>query len=309
MNDQLSVRTFLAVAREPIGLTHLEAWGLRRSDLVVILDDLADLLRTRREPWDVEMLYTLGHAAIRKFLTEDKDWQKRLAKANRDLAKLAVRRYGKDWSAVDPFDPGERYLLFHLLDHATAWEIREPLLRDEALAAACLEHGERLSNQGRFELALAAYGVTLTLRLDQVECQGRRDLRSELAAVYMNRGNAFTNLGRLEEALGAYSTSTNLYDVLVHGEGQREFLPDLAKVCMNGGNALRAMGRLKDALVAYDPSIEIYEELVQLEGRRDLRSDLATVFMNRGVALLDLGRLDDALTAHTACVRLRHSLV
>ncbi len=114
----------IAVAREPVGMTHLEAWGLERSRLIVILDDLADLLRSRREPWDTETLYSLGHDAVRQFLTEDNAWKGRLAAADRRLAELAVRRFGKDWSAVDPFDPVERYLLFHLLDHATEPELR-----------------------------------------------------------------------------------------------------------------------------------------------------------------------------------------
>jgi hypothetical protein len=139
--DYARALAFLTVAREPVGLTHLEAWGLKRSDLVVILDDLADLLRTRREPWDTETLYTVGHVAIRQFLTEDEYWQSRLAKANNDLAKLAVRRFGNDWSAVDPFDPVESYLLFHLLEHATEPELRERLLADTALADACEKAG------------------------------------------------------------------------------------------------------------------------------------------------------------------------
>src|SRR5205085_470898 len=75
----------LAVAREPLGLTHLTAWGLERSRLVVMLDDLADLLRSRREPWDAETLYSLGHDAVRQFLTEDATWQSRMGDANRFL--------------------------------------------------------------------------------------------------------------------------------------------------------------------------------------------------------------------------------
>ena len=159
---------FLAVAREPVGLTHLEAWGMKRSSLIDILVDLADLLRTRREPWDDETMYSLGHDGIRQFLTEDTDWQSRLARANRDLAKLAVRRFGNEWSAVDPFDPVERYLLFHLFDHATEPELRGRLLADTALAAACQKHGNALWYKNEFTHCLVVYDMAIRLREDQV---------------------------------------------------------------------------------------------------------------------------------------------
>ena len=147
--------SLIAVAREPLGLAHLTAWGLERGRLVVVLDDLADLLRSRREPWDAETLYSLGHDAIRQFLTEDVAWQSRLANASRSLAELAVKLFGNDWSVVDPFDPVESYLLFHLLDHATepnfasvswltqclqepVWNMAEPYRGKESLRLACL---------------------------------------------------------------------------------------------------------------------------------------------------------------------------
>src|SRR5262249_54055932 len=53
------VLALIAVAREPVGLSHLQAWGLERGRLVAVLDDLADLLRAQREPWDAETLYEL----------------------------------------------------------------------------------------------------------------------------------------------------------------------------------------------------------------------------------------------------------
>jgi hypothetical protein len=149
----------IAVAREPVGLTHLEDWRLKRSDLVVILDDLADLLRTRREPWDAETLYSLGHDAIRQFLREDEEWRSRLAAADRHLAEMTLRRFGKDWLAVDPFNPVQRYLLFHMLDHASEPGLRERLLADIAFAAACVEHGNALWEKREFANCLPAYDM------------------------------------------------------------------------------------------------------------------------------------------------------
>ena len=119
-------------------------------------------------------MYSLGHDAVRQFLTEDKAWHSRLTAADRRLAELAVRRFGNDWSAVDPFDPVESYLLFHLLDHATAPKLRERLLADTALADACMKHGIVLSNKREFAAALLACDLAVNLREDQVHRQGRR---------------------------------------------------------------------------------------------------------------------------------------
>jgi hypothetical protein len=82
----------IAVAREPVGRNHLEGWGVRRSNLADILADLADLLQTRREPWDPETLYNLGHDAIREFLTDDAAWKCRLKGANGHLASFCRKK-------------------------------------------------------------------------------------------------------------------------------------------------------------------------------------------------------------------------
>jgi tetratricopeptide (TPR) repeat protein len=294
---------FIAAAREPVGLTHLETWGLKRSDLVVILDDLADLLGTRREPWDAETLYSLGHDAVRHFLTEDKYWQSRLARANGDLAKLAVRRFGNDWSAVDPFDPVERYLLFHLLYHASTPESQQ-LLADTALAEAFLKHGDALWEKKEFAPCLLAYDVAVRLWEHQVERQGRRELRNELARAYMSRGNALSDLGRRQEALRDYGICLGLYDELVRREGRRELRNGLARAHMNRGNALLELGRPEEALKDYGATINLREQLVRREGRRELHSGLAMAYMNRANALDDLSRGEDALADYGASIGL-----
>ncbi len=296
----------IAVAREPVGLTHLEAWGLKRSDLIVILDDLADLLRTRREPWDTETLYSLGHATVRQFLMEDSAWQSRLAGANRFLAELAVQRFGNDWSAVDPFDPVESYLLFHLLDHATEPELGERLLADAALADACLKHGFALSNKREFASSLLAFGMAVSLREDQVQRQGRPELRHELARAYVNRGIEPTELA---DALADYAAAIGLYEELVHHEGRHELRGHLAWTCMNRGIALDELGRLEEALAEHGRAIGLYEELVQREGCGELRHELAAAHGNRGIALADLGHLEEALADYAAAIGLYEELV
>jgi tetratricopeptide (TPR) repeat protein len=300
---------FIAVAREPVGLTHLEAWGLKRSDLVMILDDLADLLRTRREPWDAETLYSLGHDAIRQFLTEDTYWQSRLARANSDLAKQAVRRFGNDWSAVDPFDPVESYLLFHLLDHATEPKLRERLMADTALADACQRHGSALWEKRDFVPCLLAYDMAVRLREDQIQRQGRAELRNDLAEAYVNRGLSLMNVGRLEEALADYRAATDLREELVNRDGRNDLRHDLGVTYLNRGNALQRLGRLEEALAESGAPIGLYEELVRREGRSDLRNYLAMAYMHRGNELAGLGRLEQALSDHGAAIDLREELV
>lgn len=298
----------ITVAREPVGMTHLEAWGLERSRLVVILDDLANLLRSRREPWDAETLYSLGHDAVRKFLTEDKAWQSRLAAADRRLADLAVRRFGNDWSAVDPFDPVESYLLFHLLDHATEPELRGRLLADTGLAGSCLEHGFALSNKGEFAASLPAYDMAVRLREDQVQRQGRPELRHELARADVHRCICMTELCRMEETLADYAAAIRLYEELVR-EGRRELREYLAWTYTNRGVALADLGRLEEALADHSRAISLYEELIQHEGRRELRDELARAYTNRGIPRKQLSRLEGALADYSAAIVLLEELV
>jgi tetratricopeptide (TPR) repeat protein len=294
----------IAVAREPVGLTHLEAWGLERSKLIVILDDLADLLRSRREPWDAETLYTLGHDAVRRFLTEGAEWKPRLARANRELAKLAVRRFGKDWSAVDPFNPVERYLLLHLLDHATEPEVRAALLADATLATACQEHGSALWERHEFEPCLVACDMAVRLREDQVRRQGSRELRAALVRAYVNRGNVLDSLGRPAAALDDGCLAVNLCADLVLREGRDGLRDYLARAHVNRGLSLVHLHRPKEALADYRTSIALYEALVCGEGRHELRSELATAYGNRAGAVAALGRLDEALTDYGTSIRL-----
>jgi tetratricopeptide (TPR) repeat protein len=302
------VLALIAVAREPVGLVHLEAWGLERSRLVVLLDDLADLLRSRREPWDTETLYSLGHDAVRQFLTEDKAWRSRLAGADRRLADLAVRRFGNDWSTVDPFDPVESYLLFHLLDHATGSELRGRLLADTALAGACQEHGLTLSKKGEFAASLLGYDMAVRLREDQVQRQSRPELRHELARAYVHRGICMTELCRMEETLADYAAAIRLCEELVR-EGSRELRNCLAWTYTNRGVALADLGRLEEALADHSRAIGLYKELVQCEGRRELRHELARAYTNRGIPMRQLCRLEGALADYAASIGLFEELV
>jgi tetratricopeptide (TPR) repeat protein len=299
---------FIAAAREPVGLTHLEAWGLKRSDLVVILDDLADLLRTRREPWDAETLYSLGHDTIRQFLTEDSYWQSRQARANSDLAKLAVRRFGNDWSTVDPFDPVESYLLFHLLDHATEPELRERLLADTALADACLKHGNVLWYKNEFVPCLVAYDMAVKLREYQVQRQGRDELSNHLAMAYLGRANVQVKLGRPDEALVGYGAAIGLFDDLVKREGWR-WGSFLAGAYMNRGNAFFVQARFQEALLDFRLSIIVNEALAKCEGQGQVRNELAAAYLNEARGLDSLGRLEEALPSSTASLRIYEELV
>src|SRR5262249_17809163 len=158
-----------------------------------------------------ETLYTLGHDSIRQFLVEDEYWQGRLTGANWELAKRTVRGFGSDWSAVDPFDPVQRYLLFHLLDHATGVEL-EQLLAAMTLANACEVHADALFDQHAFGPSLQAHDIILRLRKAQVEHQGRRDLRNALALAYMKRGCVLLELGRPEDALAEHERGVRLLE-------------------------------------------------------------------------------------------------
>jgi tetratricopeptide (TPR) repeat protein len=299
----------IAAAREPVGMTHLTEWGLERGRLIAVLNDLADLLRTRREPWDAETLYSLGHDAIRQFLSADPAWQDRIDAAHRFLAETAVQRFGHDWYAADPFDPAERYLLLHLLDHAKEQELRERLLADIVLPAAYLDQGNRLCEMREVEPSLLACEAVLEMREDQVVRQGRHELRNDLARAYMNRGIALADLGRLPEALADYGACIALREELVQREGRRELRHDLANAYMNRGNALGMAGRLEEALVDLGACIKLREQLVQREGRRELRNDLACAHINRGVCRQQLGRLGEALADLGACIGLFETMV
>jgi tetratricopeptide (TPR) repeat protein len=298
----------IAVAREPVGVTHLEAWGLKRSDLILILDDLADLLRSHREPWGKETLYSLGHDAVRQFLTEDADWKPRLARANHELAKLAVRRFGKDWRALDAFDVVERYLLLHLLDHATGREL-DRLLADTALAQAYDHHGSALWDKKVLGPCHSAYDMALRLRVHQVKREGRPDLQDELATAYMHRGNALDHLGWPEQAVTDYNNAISLHEELVRRESRGDLRDQVATGYMNRGNALTHLGRLEAAMADYNACVRLCEGVVDGNSPHLPRDYLANALVNRGNALSKLGRLDEALVDYAACTELYADLV
>jgi tetratricopeptide (TPR) repeat protein len=299
----------IAVAREPIGLAHLTAWGLERARLLVVMDDLAELLHSRREPWDSETLYRLGHDTIREFLTGDAAWRGRLAKAEQWLVDLARRLFADDWAKADPFALADSYLLFHILDHATEPDERHGLLDDSRLADVCCgQHCKTLADQRHYERALDALQVALTICEEQVLCQGQSERRPNLAKVYQRRGAALCNSGRLEESVKTFNTCLTLYEQLVQ-EQREELRSELALAYGYRGIALDNLGRLEEALQAHDACIALYERLVHGEGQRELRSDLATAYEGRGTVLKELRRHGDALQAYEASTTLHEQLV
>jgi hypothetical protein len=90
------VLALIAVADEPDGERRLAAWDRERGRLVV-LDDRADLLKSRRQAGDEETLCTLGHAAIPRFIHGDRSWRIPLQRENRFPAERTVHRFGDDW--------------------------------------------------------------------------------------------------------------------------------------------------------------------------------------------------------------------
>ncbi len=311
------VLALIAVAGEPIGLRHLEACGLERGRLAVVLDDLADLLRSLRRPGDEETLYTLGHAAIEQFVRTDAEWRSRLARENRFLAELTVRRFGDDWYAVDPFDSVESFLLFSLLRRVPAtpeqaaegWarELRQQLYGQDRLASACLEHGNRLQEMRRPDRSVLAYSLAATLRRDQVERQGRVEQSGNLAIALINRGGALPGLGRLDEALTDCAAAVETFRGLV-GAGRAELADDLARALSGRGNALQALGRLEEALADHAAAAETYRGLVDA-GRAEAASDLAIALNNRGLALREMGRLEEALADYAAAAETFRGMV
>ena len=309
---------FIAAAGEPVGVRHLtEAGGLERLRLLSALEDLAPLLRTRREPGDEETLYALGHAAIEEFVRGDTQWRQRVGGENRRLAEETVRRFGDDWHAVDPFDAVEGFLLFTLLgrvpatpeEDAEPWarEMRERLYGDEGLAGACLGYGNALAKMHRPARGRAAFAVAVRLRRDQVQRQGQEERRNDLAGALNNRGLALRNLGWLDEALADHAEAVGVYRALVVS-GQAQFANRLATALQNRGVALWSLGRLREALADHAEAVGAFRALVG-SGQAQFSYELAKALNNRGNSLHRLGRLKKALVDYTEAVGVYRALV
>jgi tetratricopeptide (TPR) repeat protein len=314
------VLALLAVAGEPLGLTHLAECGLERGRLVVVLDDLADLLQTRRLPWEAETLYSLGHDAIGEFLGGDAVWSERLATANRFLAELTVRRLGGDWNAVDPLDPVESWLLFSLLDRVRepgaewASELHEWLYADGKLAAACLAHGNTLNQTDNLEHRLAAYTMATELYRDQCQRQGRTELANDLALALLSEGDALAHLGQWPEAINRQEEAIAIRRRLVEQEGRTELAHDLAIALGSKGYLLVSLGagnpeKWHESLDCSGEAITILRPFVKQEGRPELVQSLLSTLLNAGNALSSLGEFDDAMRCYEEVVATRRRLV
>jgi tetratricopeptide (TPR) repeat protein len=114
----------------------------------------------------------------------------------------------------------------------------------------------RLSEQGKYEEAIAAYGKAIEL-----------DLKDP--AAYNNKANALDGLGRYAEAIDAYDKAIELD-------------PEDAELYANKASSLIAHGKCEEAIVVYDKAIELDPKL---EG----------VFNGKGYALISLSSYDDAI--------------
>ena len=287
------VLALIAVAREPIGVSHLAAWRLARSRLIPVLDDLADLLRGRREPWDSETLYSLGHDEIREFLATDPEWKKRLEEANQLMIRLTETRFRGRWSEADVFDPVEGYMLMDVLDYARPRGERAVLLADRSLAEAISDAGTVLFQQGRLERALQATAIAIALREYQVAESGQDDLRGRLAHAHCNRALVLDALGRAPEALPQYETGIGLLGAMACEAPAEDVKRSLAWARMNFALALASIGRETEALAEYDQCIELLKPLVAADPNSTCRSDLARVYLNRSAVRSNPSRLAD----------------
>lgn len=118
--------------------------------------------------------------------------------------------------------------------------------------------GTRLFNKGRYEEALTAYNLAISLKADDPE-------------VWNNKGATLAELGFYEEALAAYNEALT-------------FRPDFPKAWNNKGLALAKLER-------YEESLKAYEALISL------RPDDAEGWKNKTAALANLGRIFEALDA------------
>ncbi len=197
-----------------------------------------------------------------------------------------------------------------------------PELRND-LAAAHMNRGVALSDQGDLAGAVAAYDEAIALMSELREVLEPRGqwspaLRNALAGAHVNRGVALSDQGDLAGAVAAYDEAialmSGLREVLEpRGQWAPELRNDLAVAHINRGNALSRQGDLAGALAAYDEAIALRSGLrEELEPRGqwspELRNDLAGAHMNRGNALSRQGDLAGAVAAYDEAIALRSGL-
>lgn len=140
---------------------------------------------------------------------------------------------------------------------AEAWYRRAIALRP-GFAAAHLNLGNALRDQGRWDEAVEAYRQAAQLQVD-------------LQDVHHALGTALRVVGRVDEAIASYQTALRLR-------------PNSAELCNDVGNAFVRQGDLAKA-------IEFFQRAIHL------RPDYAKPYRNLGSLLLQMGQFEQAAQA------------
>lgn len=146
-----------------------------------------------------------------------------------------------------------------------AVEIARDLVAIRGTAWDSVMLGCQLHSAGRYDDALAAYDVAITI---DPQC----------ANGWNNRGTALAVLGRLHEALESYQNALAF-------EAHRE------SIWINLGGTLVDLGRFQEALTSFDKGLEINPQS-------------ASAWHHRGVALRRLGRVDEAVDCFDKAISL-----
>jgi len=307
------VRTLalLAVAQQPVGLSHLEAWGLERGRLVMVLNDLADFLRVHRgQRWhdslndDGDNRYELAHEAFVRWLHSDPVLRKQQRQAHVDIAEVALKSHRGRWEELDPYDDPSlyhlRFLGTHLREVGRAEEAAG-LVEDAEYRACCWRVGYEAGEKQRLQVVVDMFGSLAEALRILVEA-GRSELSNNLASALTNLGIALCDLGQLALAEAACQEAIAIRRVLV-GAGRTELSNELAGALNTLGNALCVQGQLPPAVAAYQEAIAIRRALVGA-GCTELSNDLAMVLNNLGNSLRDQGQLAPAVAAYQEAIGL-----
>ncbi len=243
----------------------------------------------------IEAVLTLGRetafSTLANLLTDrleaiDEAWTLPVAVATNDLIPeqtVALRRYAV-WA------------LQRLLDSD---------LDDQGRAALLNDLGNRLSDLGRREDALAATRESVdhyrTLAATRPDA-----FLPDLAMSLNNLGNSLGALGHREDALAASRESVDHYQTLTAARPD-VFLPYLAASLNNLGNRLSDLGHREDALAAARDSVDHYRTLAATRPDAFLPV-LALSLNNLGARLSYLGHREDALAATREAVDVGRNL-
>ena len=172
-------------------------------------------------------------------------------------------------------------------------------------AAAFGARGNRLSNLGRREEALAASEEAVKIYRELAASEPDAFLPN-LAMSLNNLSADLSALGRREEALAASEEAVKIYRELAASQPDA-FLPNVAMSLNNLGNRLSNIGRRVEALAASERSVAIYKELAA--SRSDVfLPDLANSFNNLGTMFSHQGRMEEALAASEESVAIYKEL-